>query len=65
MLWCPFWAIAVLAFRFRSTGREHVPPTGPVLLVSNHQSYLDPVLVGVACPRSCDLWLGTVCSSGR
>ena len=51
LLWCPFWAIAVLAFRFRSTGREHVPPTGPVLLVSNHQSYLDPVLVGVACPR--------------
>jgi 1-acyl-sn-glycerol-3-phosphate acyltransferase len=40
-----------LALRFRSTGREHVPATGPVLLVSNHQSYLDPVLVGVACPR--------------
>src|SRR6185369_4154181 len=28
-----------------------VPLTGPVLLVSNHQSNLDPVLVGVACPR--------------
>jgi 1-acyl-sn-glycerol-3-phosphate acyltransferase len=51
VLWCPCWAIAVLAFRFRSTGREHVPATGPVLLVSNHQSHLDPVLVGVACPR--------------
>ena len=38
-------------FRFRSTGREHVPATGPVLLVSNHQSHLDPVLVGIACPR--------------
>jgi 1-acyl-sn-glycerol-3-phosphate acyltransferase len=25
--------------------------TGPVLLVSNHQSHLDPVLVGLACPR--------------
>jgi 1-acyl-sn-glycerol-3-phosphate acyltransferase len=24
---------------------------GPVLLVSNHQSHLDPVLVGIACPR--------------
>jgi 1-acyl-sn-glycerol-3-phosphate acyltransferase len=51
VLWCPCWAIAVLAFRFRSMGREHVPATGPVLLVSNHQSHLDPVLVGIACPR--------------
>lgn len=38
-------------FRFRRRGAEHVPPAGPVLLVSNHQSHLDPVLVGVACPR--------------
>jgi 1-acyl-sn-glycerol-3-phosphate acyltransferase len=28
-----------------------VPKTGPVLLVANHQSHLDPVLVGLACPR--------------
>ena len=27
------------------------PPTGRCLLVSNHQSHLDPVLVGLACPR--------------
>lgn len=51
VLWCPCWAIAALAFRFRATGREHVPTAGPVLLVSNHQSHLDPVLIGVACPR--------------
>jgi 1-acyl-sn-glycerol-3-phosphate acyltransferase len=25
--------------------------SGPVLLVANHQSHLDPVLVGIACPR--------------
>jgi 1-acyl-sn-glycerol-3-phosphate acyltransferase len=28
-----------------------VPVAGPVMLVSNHESHLDPVLVGVACPR--------------
>jgi 1-acyl-sn-glycerol-3-phosphate acyltransferase len=28
-----------------------VPTSGAVLLVSNHQSHLDPVLVGLACPR--------------
>jgi 1-acyl-sn-glycerol-3-phosphate acyltransferase len=33
-------------------GLEHVPATGPALIVSNHQSYLDPLLVGAALPRS-------------
>jgi 1-acyl-sn-glycerol-3-phosphate acyltransferase len=32
-------------------GKTNVPPTGPVMLVSNHQSHLDPVLIGVACTR--------------
>ena len=32
--------------------RPHeLPTSGPVLLVANHQSHLDPVLVGIACPR--------------
>jgi len=35
----------------RVQGEENVPPTGPVLLVSNHVSYLDPVAIGDACPR--------------
>jgi 1-acyl-sn-glycerol-3-phosphate acyltransferase len=38
-------------FRYRFSGRPHVPLSGPVLLVANHQSNLDPVLVGLACPR--------------
>jgi 1-acyl-sn-glycerol-3-phosphate acyltransferase len=28
-----------------------VPANGPLLVLSNHQSHLDPVLLGVACPR--------------
>lgn len=50
-LWCTCWAISMVWFRYRYTGRRHVPVTGPVLLVANHQSHLDPVLVGVAAPR--------------
>ncbi len=42
---------AVAAFQFRCAGRELVPATGGGLVLSNHQSNLDPVLVGVACPR--------------
>jgi 1-acyl-sn-glycerol-3-phosphate acyltransferase len=38
-------------FSLRTQGHEHVPPDGPVLLISNHQSFLDPVLVGLAARR--------------
>jgi 1-acyl-sn-glycerol-3-phosphate acyltransferase len=51
VLWSPCWAISLIYFRYRYWGRGNVPPTGPVLLVANHQSHLDPVLVGIACPR--------------
>jgi 1-acyl-sn-glycerol-3-phosphate acyltransferase len=34
-------------FELQIFGMENVPPTGGVLLVSNHQSYLDPVLLAV------------------
>src|SRR5215212_9573981 len=51
MLWCPCYAISQVWFHFKFSGKGHVPVDGPVLLVSNHQSNLDPVLVGIACPR--------------
>jgi CMP/dCMP kinase len=35
-----------LVFRVESRGRENVPARGPVLLVANHSSVLDPPLVG-------------------
>jgi 1-acyl-sn-glycerol-3-phosphate acyltransferase len=38
-------------FSLRTAGAHHVPRTGPVLALSNHQSFLDPVLVGLAVPR--------------
>ena len=38
-------------FRERVEGREHVPKTGPFVLAANHVSYIDPVVLGVACPR--------------
>jgi 1-acyl-sn-glycerol-3-phosphate acyltransferase len=43
--------LAVVLFAIRCEGREHVPRRGGVLVLSNHQSHLDPVLVGVACDR--------------
>jgi len=42
---------AVLLFRIRCSGRSHVPPHGGALILSNHQSHLDPILIGVASDR--------------
>lgn len=36
--------IAPLATRLTVEGREHIPATGPVLLVSNHISMVDPMI---------------------
>ncbi len=43
--------VFLLWFRMRSEGRDGVPASGPVLLVANHASYLDPPLVGMNCRR--------------
>ena len=32
-------------------GLEHVPASGPVLIIANHQSYLDPILIQSFCRR--------------
>lgn len=40
----------ILWFRLRSRGREHLPDGG-ALLVINHQSFLDPLLVGAPLRR--------------
>jgi 1-acyl-sn-glycerol-3-phosphate acyltransferase len=42
---------AVSVFRFRCRGRELIPEGGGGLLLSNHQSNLDPILVGLASDR--------------
>lgn len=48
------WAVlgfSKLWFRLRCEGRDRVPASGPVLLVANHTSYLDPPLVGITTRR--------------
>jgi len=38
-------------FRIRPAGRENVPDQGALVLISNHQSFLDPVLCGIFVKR--------------
>ena len=53
-----FWWVVVrwfcffvfkLMYRLRSLHRSRTPPTGAVIFVSNHQSHLDPILLGAHC----------------
>ncbi|MDK2820244.1 MAG: 1-acyl-sn-glycerol-3-phosphate acyltransferase [Clostridia bacterium] len=37
--------------RWKVQGQENVPLEGPVIIISNHISLLDPVAIGVALPR--------------
>lgn len=43
--------LATVFFQVRIAGREWVPTEGGVLVLSNHQSHFDPVLIGLACDR--------------
>jgi 1-acyl-sn-glycerol-3-phosphate acyltransferase len=44
-------ALMRLLFRLDGRGMEHVPAAGPVLVVANHSSVLDPPLIGAVTPR--------------
>lgn len=45
------WLAFRLFFDYRALGAKHLPKTGGVLLVSNHQSYLDPILLAMPLTR--------------
>ncbi|MEA3206909.1 MAG: 1-acyl-sn-glycerol-3-phosphate acyltransferase [Verrucomicrobiota bacterium] len=42
-------AIARIAFQYRAYGQENIIEEGPAIMAANHQSYLDPPLVGITC----------------
>ena len=48
------WTILKLFYRLSVKGSENLPAKGPVVLVANHASYLDPIVLGVASRRPVD-----------
>ena len=40
------WVIVNTLYRIRTTGREKIPNDGPALLVCNHVSYIDALVIG-------------------
>ena len=45
------WTFANLFFKIRIIGADNIPKKGGALIVSNHVSYADAILVGCATPR--------------
>ena len=42
------WLIFKIIFRLKVTGQENIPQDGPFIIVANHSSLLDPVILGVS-----------------
>lgn len=49
--WTFFRAVFAIYFRWKVFNPERVPLDGPVILASNHASYIDPPLVGAGVER--------------
>lgn len=45
------WILVNVVYRLRTTGLEHIPEQGPVLVVCNHVSLMDALVVSGCCRR--------------
>ena len=45
------WLLLHTVYRVRSRGLEHIPQDGPALLVCNHVTYVDALIIGTEAPR--------------
>lgn len=63
---CGYRPAARALFRMEIAGRERIPAEGPCILVANHESVIDPFVLGLATPRlvrfmaKAELWRSTV-----
>ena len=45
------WVLTRIVYRFKVTGEQNIPSEGPAVLVANHVSFVDAVLLMAASPR--------------
>ena len=45
------WVLIHTVYRLNKFGQEHIPETGPALLVCNHVSLVDSLVITAGCPR--------------
>ncbi len=66
MVWLLSWVFMHIVCRYRVEGREHlqhIAESQPVLIVSNHLSWYDPLLLGLVFPRR--VWFFTKAEAFR
>ncbi|HLZ61273.1 MAG TPA: lysophospholipid acyltransferase family protein [Ktedonosporobacter sp.] len=51
------WLLLHVVCRYQVSGSERIPATGPLLIVANHLSWFDPILLGSIVPRR--IWFFT------
>jgi 1-acyl-sn-glycerol-3-phosphate acyltransferase len=51
LLRCVAWLLSRLVYRFKVVGDQHIPTHGAAILVCNHVSFVDAVLLMAASPR--------------
>src|SRR2546422_914990 len=44
-------SLFTLGFSYRFEGGRHIPANGPALLIANHESFFDPVAIGLTTRR--------------
>jgi 1-acyl-sn-glycerol-3-phosphate acyltransferase len=45
------WLLVHVIYRLRVKGIDRIPEHGPALLICNHVSFVDPIVISAACPR--------------
>jgi 1-acyl-sn-glycerol-3-phosphate acyltransferase len=45
------WLLVHVIYRLRVEGVERIPERGAALLICNHVSFVDPIVISAACPR--------------
>jgi 1-acyl-sn-glycerol-3-phosphate acyltransferase len=45
------WILVNIIYRLRPSGTENIPDTGPAIVVCNHVSYMDPILLAASIRR--------------
>lgn len=45
------WMLVHTVYRLRVTGAENIPESGPVVLIANHVSFVDALIIMAACRR--------------
>ncbi len=45
------WLVINIVYRIRPTGLENIPKTGPAIVVCNHVSFMDPIILGGSVAR--------------